>query len=394
MTSASALRAMLSTLWKPVASYATFVNYCCVGTIVTATDFAVFILCFYRLALPSVPSKLFAFSFAVAVGFILHRVWTFRSRGQPVLRQFPRFILVSAVGAVSSCMLIYVFIDLSGMHPLLANALTSVFVLTWNFLSNKLWTFRITRRPHFIDETPLRDLTVIVPAYNEEHRLGPSLQEDIACLEAQGQDWEIIVVDDGSQDRTAAVVQRHLPSHPGRIHLLRLPRNRGKGAAVQLGVVNATGRFILIVDADNATPIDTLGAFLKEAREDEILIGSRYVSSANIEKRQANSRVLIGRAGNLLIRFFLIEGISDTQCGFKLFPGRIAKDLFCRQRTEGWGFDMEILSIAQAMGLRIREKGVTWRDVPGSRLRPIRAAIRTLLELATIKINIWCGLYD
>jgi dolichyl-phosphate beta-glucosyltransferase len=105
-------------------------------------------------------------------------------------------------------------------------------------------------------------------------------------------------------------------------------------------------------------------------------------------------RVRIGRVGNLLIRLFLIDGIADTQCGFKLFPTRIAKELFSRQRINRWGFDMEILSIAQSMGIPIREKGVIWRDVPGSRLRPLRDAVMTLCELVVIKMNLWSGIYE
>ena len=118
------------------------------------------------------------------------------------------------------------------------------------------------------------------------------------------------------------------------------------------------------------------------------------MESANIEKKQSKWQVRIGGAGNLLIRVFLIDGIVDTQCGFKLFPAAIAKELFSKQRIDRWGFDMEILSIAQGMSIPIREKGVTWRDIPGSRLRPLRDAVKTLWELATIKVNLWSGIYE
>ncbi len=204
----------------------------------------------------------------------------------------------------------------------------------------------------------------------------------------------MLIVDDGSSDQTARIAQEWVVTYPENVRLLRLPRNRGKGAAVQMGVVNAVGGYIIIADADNATPIHEVGRFLAEARPDDIIIGSRYVQWACIHKEQSPARVWIGRFGNRLIRLFLIDGIADTQCGFKLFPAHIAKDLFSRQRIAGWGFDMEILTLAQGMGIRIRERGVTWRDIPGSRLRPIRAALKTLLELALIKINIWSGIYE
>jgi dolichyl-phosphate beta-glucosyltransferase len=265
----------------------------------------------------------------------------------------------------------------------------------WNFLANKHWTFRVPRsRAWFKKEVPLKDLSIVIPAYNEEHRLGETLRQDIGYLTQLGISWEIVVVDDGSYDATATIVQNYVNRHEGFVRLLRLPRNRGKGAAVQFGVMNSVGRYIIIADADNAMPIEEVGRFLREAKDDEILIGSRYVESANIEKKQSKWRVRIGRAGNLLIRVFLIDGIVDTQCGFKLFPAAIAKELFSKQRIDRWGFDMEILSIAQGMSIPIREKGVTWRDIPGPRLRPLRDAVKTLWELATIKVNLWSGIYE
>jgi dolichyl-phosphate beta-glucosyltransferase len=216
----------------------------------------------------------------------------------------------------------------------------------------------------------------------------------VEFLSRQPYSLEIIVVDDGSQDQTVNIVGTIMKDWPGSVRLLRLPRNGGKGAAVQLGVMNAVGRYVIMADADNATPIEEIGNFLKEAREEWIIIGSRYVGTSNIEKKQSGFRILIGRMGNLVINLFLLEGIKDTQCGFKMFPLAIAKDLFSKQRIPGWGFDMEILTIAQGMGIPIREKGVTWRDVGGSRLRPLKAAVNTFLELVKIKVNVWSGLYE
>jgi dolichyl-phosphate beta-glucosyltransferase len=286
-------------------------------------------------------------------------------------------------------------VDVLAIHPLVANGITSLLVLSWNFLANKYWTFRVVRQGvRFREEVPLKELSVVIPAFNEEHRLDETLRQNVDYLSRVGISWEMIVVDDGSYDRTVMIVQDYVNRYAGLVRLLRLPRNRGKGAAVQLGVMNAVGRYIIMADADNATPIEEVSKFLAEARQDEILIGSRYVESANLEKKQSKWRVRIGRAGNLLIRLFLIDGIADTQCGFKLFPAAIAKELFSKQRIDRWGFDMEILSIAKGIGIPIREKGVTWRDVPGSRFRPLRDAMKTLWELAMIKINLWSGIYE
>ncbi|MGH7769048.1 MAG: glycosyltransferase [Candidatus Binatia bacterium] len=381
----------LSLIWR----YRIFIKYCFVGCFVTGVDFALFSVGFYALRLGAVGSKLIAFSGAVMVSYALNRAWTFRSRNKKVGQQFSRFLTVSVVGAGLSSVGIYLLIDILAVHPLLANGITSGLVLSWNFLANKYWTFRVGRqRARFQEELPLKEVSIVIPAYNEEHRLGETLRQDIAYLSERDASWEIIVVDDGSQDQTASIAQSYVNQSSGHVRLLRLPRNRGKGAAVQLGVMNAVGRYIIIADADNATPIEEVGRFLAEAKENEILIGSRYVESANIEQTQSKWRVRIGRAGNLLIRFFLLDGIADTQCGFKLFPAAIAKELFSKQRIDRWGFDMEILSIAQGLGIPIREKGVTWRDIPGSRLRPLRDAIKTLWELAAIKINLWSGIYE
>jgi dolichyl-phosphate beta-glucosyltransferase len=378
-------------IWR----YRTFIKYCLVGVIVTSVDFAIFALCFYEFRFGSIGAKLLAFSCAVIVSYALNRTWTFRNRDRKVRQQFSKFLTVSLVGAGLSTLGIYVQIDALAIHPLLANGITSVLVLLWNFLANKHWTFRVgKRRASFQQEIPLKDLSLVIPAYNEEQRLGKTLRQDIAYLSQLERSWEIVVVDDGSYDQTAMIAQGYVNQQRHSVRLLRLPRNRGKGAAVQLGVMNAVGHYIIIADADNATPIEEVGRFLAEAKEDEIFIGSRYVESANIKKKQSKWRVRLGRMGNVLIRFFLIDGISDTQCGFKLFPAAIAKDLFSRQRVDRWGFDMEILSIAQAMGIPIREKGVTWQDVPGSRLRPLRDATRTLFELIVIKINLWSGIYE
>ncbi len=394
MTVSEILAAPGKTAYSLLFRYRTFVKYCIVGTSVTAVDFLVFSLAFYGLRLGSIPSKLVAFCCAVVVSYIFNRIWTFRSQEGRIPQQFSRFSAVSIVGATFSGGLIYLLIDVLAIHPLLANAITSCVVLTWNFLANKYWTFRASRTVRCSPSEATCHLSLVIPAYNEEHRIGRTLDEDLEYLAEQPYSWEIIVADDGSKDETVPLVRQYCARSGNRIRLIRLPRNMGKGAAVQMGVVNATGRFIIIADADNATPIQEVGRFLTEAKDDEIIIGSRYIASSQIDRRQSNARILIGRLGNLLIRLFLINGIEDTQCGFKLFPSQIAHDLFSRQRVSGWGFDMEILSVAQNMGMTIREKGVVWRDVPGSRLRPIRASFRTLLELAVIKINLWSGIYD
>jgi len=374
--------------------YGTFVKYFIVGVFVTGLDFAVFSFAFYVSCLTPVMSKIFAFSGAVIVSYCLNRIWTFGSTESKISKQLTKFLLVSIVGLGLSVSLIYICIVSAGWHPLISNGITSTVVLGWNFLANKYWTFRITRRRNFEEEIPVRDLSLVIPAFNEEHRIGKTLMENVEFLCRQGFDWEMIIVDDGSIDNTCRIVQEWVNRESDKIRLLRLPRNRGKGAAVQLGVMTATGRYIIMADADNATPIQEVARFYKEAHDGKILIGSRYLESSVIEIEQSKFRIYVGRIGNILINCFLLERIRDTQCGFKMFPMKIAKDLFSRQTIPGWGFDMEILAIAQGLGIPIQEIGVTWRDVGGSRLRPIRAAIYTFLELVKIKINVWSGAYE
>jgi len=374
--------------------YRFFIKYSIVGILVTGVDFAIFSLFLYVLAIPPVPSKVAAFLGAVTVSYGLNRVWTFRSRQSLVRQQFPRFLAVSIIGLSLSAFFIHLLVVRMFVHPLISNGITSGIVLSWNFLANKYWTFKIRNRRDFRDEPPGKELSLVIPAYNEEHRIGKTILENLEFLSMQPYSWEMIVVDDGSQDETIKIVGSIVRNRPDSVRLLRLPRNSGKGAAVQFGVMNAVGRYVIMADADNATPIEEIGNFLKEAREDTILIGSRYIGTSNVERKQSGFRVLIGRLGNIVINLFLLEGIRDTQCGFKMFPLALAKDLFSRQRIHGWGFDMEILTIAQGMGIPIREKGVTWRDVGGSRLRPVRAAVNTFLELVKIKVNVWSGLYE
>ena len=375
-------------------SYRTFLKYWIVGFFVTGVDFAIFLSFLYVLSIPPVPSKVAAFLGAMTVSYGLNRVWTFRARQSLVRRQFPRFLAVSVIGLALSAFFIHLLVVRLFIHPVISNGITSGIVLTWNFLANKYLTFRIWNRRDFRDEPAVKELSLVIPAYNEEHRIEKTLLENMEFLSKQPYSWEMIIVDDGSQDETVNIVGRIGKNLPDSVRLLRLPRNSGKGAAVQMGVMNAVGRYVIMADADNATPIEEIGNFLKEAREDTILIGSRYVGTSNVERKQSGFRVLIGRLGNLVISLFLLEGIRDTQCGFKMFPLALAKDLFSRQRIQGWGFDMEILTIAQGMGIPIREKGVTWRDVGGSRLRPVRAAVNTFLELVKIKVNVWSGLYE
>lgn len=213
-------------------------------------------------------------------------------------------------------------------------------------------------------------LSVIIPAFNESARIGPTLDRVTGYLRRRGEPSEVLVVDDGSTDGTAAEVLRR-GAGGGPLRLLRLPRNAGKGAALRAGMVAARGRRALFTDADLSTPIEELPR-LERAMDlgADIAVGSRAAADADITRRQSRVRGLLGRGGNALIRALAVPGVRDTQCGFKLFDGALARRLFAECREDGFAIDVEALCIAQARyGARVDEVGVRWEHRSGSKVR-------------------------
>lgn len=215
-------------------------------------------------------------------------------------------------------------------------------------------------------------LSVVIPAYNEASRIERTLDRTVAFLDGTAESWEVVVADDGSRDETPAIVQRYIRSHgDARVRLVALPHNRGKGAALRAGVAATRGQRVLLMDADLATPIEEL-SLLSRALDDgfKVATGSRAVASSNVTRPQSALRVLLGRAGNLWIRSLAVPGVHDTQCGFKLFEGEIARQLFARCREERFGIDIEVLCMARRrLGLPIAEIGVRWEHQAGSKVK-------------------------
>ncbi|WP_329559802.1 glycosyltransferase family 2 protein [Streptomyces uncialis] len=230
------------------------------------------------------------------------------------------------------------------------------------------------------------DLTVVVPAYNEERRLGPTLETISAYLSAPDShwtDWELIVVDDGSTDRTREIADA-VAARDHRIRVLRLGRNRGKGHALRAGVLASYGRRVLVTDADLAAPITELERLSKALTDGHsAAIGSRATDGATIERHQHRIRELLGRGGNFLIRGVAVPGIRDTQCGFKLFDGERARTAFAASRLTGWGIDVEILQYFRRRSWPVAEVPVRWAHQPGSKVRPLDYA-RVLAELSRL----------
>jgi dolichyl-phosphate beta-glucosyltransferase len=238
------------------------------------------------------------------------------------------------------------------------------------------------------------DLSIVIPAFNEEARLGPTLRDIVGYLDGRGLGAEVIVVDDGSTDGTSELVTRLSEELPA-VRLLRLARNRGKGYAVRSGVLNARGRFVLFADADGATPIGEIER-LEEAldRGADIAIGSRALRRAGIRVRAKLYRRVIGRAFHGLVSVVTVKGIADTQCGFKMFRGDVAHDLFARLRMDGFSFDVELLLTAQLRGYEVAEVPVNWYHQPGSRVNLVLDSLRMARDLFVIRANVFRGQYD
>lgn len=230
--------------------------------------------------------------------------------------------------------------------------------------------------------------SVVIPAYNEERRLPLYLREVVAFFEGRGEPYEIIVVDDGSSDKTVEVV-RDLQAVHERVRLFALPENRGKGYAVSVGMVNARGEFRLFTDADGATPIGELDRLIPalEAGAD-IAIGSRVLVDPRVSVQARKQRIWAGRAFNWLVARVGLRGIADSQCGFKCFRASAAEDLFRSLRTDGFGFDVELLLLAQRRGYAIAEVPVNWADQPGSKVSVLSDGPRMLWQILSARATL------
>lgn len=234
-------------------------------------------------------------------------------------------------------------------------------------------------------------LSVVIPAYNEQKRIGKTLGVIHQYLSQQTYSYEVLIIDDGSADQTTKIVeQANFPN----TSVLRYEENRGKGFAVNYGMEHATGQYLLMCDADNATPFDQLERLLEYVPEYKVVIGSRYFKNSRANENRTIIRVMVAKITNALVRFLLLPGIKDTQCGFKLFESRAAGQIFKYQTIWGWTFDMEILLIAKKLGYKIKSVNVEWNNAEGSRIQSPMVFLNSLLELIRIKIKSMMRKYE
>jgi glycosyltransferase involved in cell wall biosynthesis len=234
-------------------------------------------------------------------------------------------------------------------------------------------------------------LSIIIPAYNEEQRLPHTLEQIIAFLQQQSYTYELLIMENGSRDATLAVAQSFAGRYPfiQAVHL----DGRGKGLAVQQGMLLAQGQYRFMCDADLSMPIDQLNRFLPPHLPDgAIAIASREAKGA-VRYGEPTYRHLGGRVINLMIRLLVLPGLQDTQCGFKCFPATLAGDLFRRMTLTGWSFDVEILFIARLRSCPIVEIPIPWYYQPDSKLNVFSDTWRLFKDLLNIRKKAWRGVY-
>ena len=233
---------------------------------------------------------------------------------------------------------------------------------------------------------------MVIPAYNEEGRIGTTLESVVRYLDEQPYTWEVVVVDDGSTDGTVELVGRWEREVEG-VRTERAP-HRGKGGAVRRGMLAATGRYRFMADADMAMPIERLGEFLDRMAEGyDVVIGSREIAGAR-RYGEPIARHVMGRVFNRVVRIFAVGGFQDTQCGFKCFRGEVADEIFRLQRTDGFGFDVEVLYIAAKRGLRVLEIPIDWYHQQASKVRPLVDTYLMLKDILLIRVRHLRGIYE
>jgi len=229
-------------------------------------------------------------------------------------------------------------------------------------------------------------LSVIIPAFNEEKRIGITLERLYGFLRNKNYDYEVILVDDGSTDSTVNIADQSKLAQKNKLRLLSNGANRGKGFSIRNGMMNARGQYVLFSDADLSTPIeemDKLFSFL--VKDYDIAIGSRGIQGADVREHQPFYREWMGKIFNFFVQIFVFKGIFDTQCGFKLFKAHVAKKIAPCLKINGFSFDVELLYVAKRRGYKIKEVPVVWINSPKSKVRPVFDSLMMFKELLSVR---------
>lgn len=235
-------------------------------------------------------------------------------------------------------------------------------------------------------------LSIVVPAYKEEKRVAKIIKAVKQYEETHDFDVEVIIVVDGSPDKTAEEAKK-LSLDMKNIIVIDRKENKGKGFTVKEGIMKANGKYILFTDADNSTPLYQADKLLDFIEKYEVVIGSRYCQDGKLARPQPFYRIFGSRALNLLIQLLAARGIKDTQCGFKLFQRDAAKEIFKRVTFDRFSFDIEVLAIARKLGYKTKEVGITWFDDPHSTVNPIKDGLRMARDSWLVRKNILLGKY-
>jgi glycosyltransferase involved in cell wall biosynthesis len=237
-------------------------------------------------------------------------------------------------------------------------------------------------------------LSIVIPAYNESARIEDALERVLSCVAERQWDAEVLVVDDGSKDNTAAIVEKWMVAHP-RLHLIKNVGNRGKGYSVRNGLLQAAGDIVMFTDADLSSPMEEAELLITAIADGaDVAIGSRWLDRTRQTIHQPLYRQFFGRCFNWITRRVMGLPFKDTQCGFKAFKREAAQVIFRLQTIERWGFDPEILFIARKLKYTIQEVPVTWGHDERSRISYLKDGMKMLEDMAVIRGNSVRGRYD
>jgi glycosyltransferase involved in cell wall biosynthesis len=278
-------------------------------------------------------------------------------------------------------------VDTSNNYSMMKHGLKPLPILLFEEVCRDIWRGSGTDMAH-------PQLSIVIPAYNESARIEQTLERVLGCVAEREWDAEVLVVDDGSKDDTAAIVQRWMETHP-RLHLVKNPGNRGKGYSVRNGLLQAAGDVVMFTDADLSSPMEEAERLLAALADGaDVAIGSRWMDRTRQTIHQPLYRQFFGRCFNWVTRTVMGLPFKDTQCGFKAFKREAAQVIFRLQTIERWGFDPEILFIARKLKYVVREVPVTWGHDERSRMSYLKDGMKMLEEMAVIRMNSLAGRYD